>query len=291
MAAAGAPIQTRLYGPLEASKMKSARTPKGEILTVHPHCLMFFVDETGHEDFADPNYPVFGLGGCAALAAAIDQNLRAPWREMKERFFGGADVPLHAADLRNPTTEQVNAIAAFFRNQEIGRFALTMTASTKLPEGMKAIQVMPGVLRRRWEELTPRFVPLPVEIAFIHEASDRGDELLQRYFGESVGTIDGKRVQVHHGIMPKGDEALEVADFVVQAAGGQARHGITPSLSVRRDFEVIFRTNPLWSSFHAIEGVTPAPPLPAAYPFCNWRECESLARISGMKPHSTQHLA
>jgi hypothetical protein len=55
--------------------MNAARTPNGEILTVHPHCLMFFAYETGHEDFADPNYRVFGIGGCAVLAAAIDQNL------------------------------------------------------------------------------------------------------------------------------------------------------------------------------------------------------------------------
>jgi hypothetical protein len=34
-----------------------------QILQVHPHCLMFFVDETGHEEFAEPKYPVFGLGG------------------------------------------------------------------------------------------------------------------------------------------------------------------------------------------------------------------------------------
>jgi hypothetical protein len=49
--------------------------------------------------------------------------------------------------------------------------------------------------------------------------------------------------------MSKGDEALEVADFVVQAAGGQARHGIEPDHPVRRDFEIVFRANPLWSSF------------------------------------------
>jgi hypothetical protein len=92
-------------------------------------------------------------------------------------------------------------------------------------------------------------VPLPVEVAFIHEASERGDKLLETYFGESVAVIDGKRVNAHHGIMPKGDEALEVADFIVQAAGGQARHGIEPERPVRRGFEVIFRANPLWSSF------------------------------------------
>jgi hypothetical protein len=221
---------------------------------------MFFSDETGHEDFADPNYPVFGIGGCAVLAAAIDQNLRIPWRTMKERYFGGPDVPLHAADLRNATPEQVQAIADFFRNQEIGRFAVTMTAASKLPVGIKPIQVMPGVLRRRWEELTPRFVPLPLEVAFIHEASARGNELLKCYFGESVVTIDGKRVPVHHGIMPKGDEALEVADFVIHSAGNQARHGIVPGQPVRRDFDVIFRTNPLWSSFQAITDVAQSSP-------------------------------
>jgi hypothetical protein len=185
-------------------------TPKGEILSVHPHCLTFFSDETGHEDFADRNYPVFGIGGCAVLAPAIEQNLRIPWRTMKERYFGGADLPLHAANFRNPTPEQVQAIADFFRNQEIGRFAVTMTASTKLPDGLKPIQIMPGALRRRWEELTPRFVPLPVETAFIHEASDRGDELLPSFGGIRSGRASKL------------------------SRGNQARHGIVPGQPVRR---------------------------------------------------------
>jgi hypothetical protein len=84
-------------------------------------------------------------------------------------------------------------------------------------------------------------------VAFIHEASERGDELLERYFGPSIVTIDGKQVKVHHGIMPKGDEALEVADFIVHTAGGQARYGMKRGF--RRDFEAVFRANPLWTSF------------------------------------------
>jgi hypothetical protein len=227
--------------------LRKAKT--GEILKVHPHCLMFFVDETGHEEFADPQFPIFGMGGCGVLAAAIDQNLRLPWRDMKARHFGGANVPLHASDLRDPSEQQLEALNQFFETNPFGRFAVTMTRKTVLPEQIKPIQAMPGLLRRRWEELTPRFQPFPVEVAFIHEASARGEALLERYFGPSIVTIDGKRVNVHHGIMPKGDEALEVTDFIVHTAGGQARHGIKPNGRVRRDFEAVFRANPLWSSF------------------------------------------
>jgi hypothetical protein len=229
--------------------MNIRKTRTGEVLRVHPHCLMFFVDETGHEGFADPSYPVFGMGGCGLLAAAIEPNLRGPWRRMKQQHFGGADVPLHAADLRSPTDAQLHALKQFFTTQTFGRFAVTMTRTTQLPSDVKPIQLMPSLLRRQWEELTPRFVPLPVEIAFIHEASERGDELLEQYFGPSIVKIDGKQVAVHHGIMPKGDESLEVADFIVQAAGGQARHSIKPGGAVRRDFDAVFRSNPLWSSF------------------------------------------
>jgi len=57
--------------------------------------------------------------------------------------------------------------------------------------------------------------------------------------------------------MPKGDEALEVADFIVHTAGCQTRRGVRPHSPVRRDFDVIFRSNDLWTSFLAVESVTP----------------------------------
>src|SRR6516162_8617273 len=107
--------------------MNLRRAKTGDTLQVHPHCLMFFTDETGHEEFADPNFPIFGMGGCALLAAAIDPVLRQPWREMKAHHFGGADVPLHASDLRSPTAQQVAALGEFFEKQPFGRFAVTMT--------------------------------------------------------------------------------------------------------------------------------------------------------------------
>jgi hypothetical protein len=47
-------------------------------LLVRPDCLMFFCDDTGHEDFCDPKFPLFGIGGCAIMAGAIEHILKGP---------------------------------------------------------------------------------------------------------------------------------------------------------------------------------------------------------------------
>lgn len=225
-----------------------------ERLQVHPHCLMFFVDETGDEDFADPKYPIFGLGGCAVMAGAVDDAIKRPWRDLKAAYFGGADKPLHAAALRDITDQQALALGNFFRKQAFGRFAVTMTGKTELPEGHRPLDVLPNLLRRRWEELASRCSPTPVEFALLHEASQRGDPLIERFFGTTIIRINGIEVPVHHGFMPKAsDEALEVADFVVQAAGQQANRWANGNRTFRRDFQAVFQSNPNWSSFFAVE--------------------------------------
>ncbi len=83
-------------------------------LQVGPNCLLFFIDETGHETFADKNYPVFGLGGCAINSSSAAAVIAEPWRATKAAHFGGEDIPLHANELRNPTTGQLDALSKFF---------------------------------------------------------------------------------------------------------------------------------------------------------------------------------
>ena len=222
-------------------------------LQVHPGCLMFFLDETGHEEFSDPHYPVFSIGGCAVMAGAIDDVLRRPWRALKEAHFGGVDVKLHAADLRDPAITQLDALGHFFRTQPFGRFAVTLTARTMLPADIRPYDLMPNTVRRTWTELASRCQPAPIEVALLHEASERGDQLVERYFGPTVFQVADKPVPVHHGFMHKGDELLEVADFVVHAAGRQAHCWATGKRALRKDFEAVFRSNSLWSSFISID--------------------------------------
>jgi Protein of unknown function (DUF3800) len=90
-------------------------------LQVGPNCLLFFIDETGHETFADNNYPVFGLGGCAINSSSAAAVIAESWCAMKAAHFGGEDVPLYANDLRDPTTEQLDALSKFFREQQFAR--------------------------------------------------------------------------------------------------------------------------------------------------------------------------
>jgi hypothetical protein len=104
-------------------------------LLVGPACLLFFIDETGHETFADNNYPVFGLGGCAITSSSAEAVVAQPWRAMKAAHFGGEDVPLHANELHNATPQQLDALSKFFREQQFARLAVTMSKSAVLPAG------------------------------------------------------------------------------------------------------------------------------------------------------------
>ena len=126
-------------------------------LQVGPNCLLFFIDETGHETFADKNYPVFGLGGCAINSSSAAAVVAEPWRAMKAAHFGGEDVPLHANELRHPTTEQLDALSKFFREQQFARLAVTMSKSAVLPTGKTPLEIITGSMNRYADFAEARF--------------------------------------------------------------------------------------------------------------------------------------
>jgi hypothetical protein len=237
-----------------------ARPAFDSVLQVTPGCLMFFVDETGHEEFADPAYPIFGIGGCAVFAETIERDLKQPWRALKAEFFDGPDVPLHASELRSPSRRQLHALDRFFRNQPFGRFAVTIAKSALLPDRLILHSLLSGSLRKRWEELISRLPIAPAEIAFIHESSERSDGLIERYFSDTKVQLGGVPLPIHFGFMSKArnDPAMEVADFVIQAAGGQSFRRHRGEQGFRKDFQAVFHANPLWSSFIDVTAVRSA---------------------------------
>jgi hypothetical protein len=74
--------------------------------------LLFFIDDTGHEDLDGP--PVYGLGGCSVMAPQLESIIRAPWREIRRAVKGSPDVQLHANTFPRETTPEQQALVGAF---------------------------------------------------------------------------------------------------------------------------------------------------------------------------------
>lgn len=109
--------------------MINVYTIKGKI-DVTGDTLLVFIDETGNEYLKDKKYPIFGLGGCAAICKNYNKLIREPWSIMKDCFFNGREKPLHDKELFHPTECQINAIAEFFKNNMFSRVAAVLSTKT-----------------------------------------------------------------------------------------------------------------------------------------------------------------
>jgi hypothetical protein len=184
-----------------------------------PDTFLFVgIDETGHEEFPD-GHPTFGLGGCGVPVGTYARQVHLPWNSLKKALFGGAEVAMHANELRNPSPDQIVGLADFFRSNSFGRIAVLVSDDTERDPTVPTFQIAARMVLEYITRLATEF--RCDGVAMVIEASQRTDRLAATYFEGyhlEQQTTDGKKTlpflefrMSKSGCLP----LLEVADFII----------------------------------------------------------------------------
>jgi hypothetical protein len=199
--------------------------------------LLFFIDDTGHETFAgDHNY--YGLGGCVILGAHY-AHLKARWMAVRKAIAGDADTPLHAADM---TREPKNfaTLSDFFTDPSFARIAATTTKAVALPPLMHPCVPVLGQLKQEIAVIAG--LVQCKTIWTIIESSQRADPVIQACFSQLTPLNASDAIAVEKCLMPKrsNEPGLEVADFIVSAAGSEIQRRLRGKSGHAPDFNDVF---------------------------------------------------
>jgi hypothetical protein len=223
-------------------------------IKLYPGDLLVFIDDTGHETFAG-NQPYYGLGGCIFQAEAY-QHIKDLWRHVRQQILGDPERPLHAADLpRLDANFQV--LQTFFADRSFMRVAAMTTKAISLPEGFLPADAVMGKIQ---EEI--QFVATTIackRVVLIVESSQRVDSMVRARWGNLAPIASNMMIPMEYCFMPKSsaEEGLEIADFIVNAAGSQTRRYMREAAGHTLDFaDVFLRLPTLGCRFSLIRGIT-----------------------------------
>jgi hypothetical protein len=199
--------------------------------------LLVFVDDTGHETFAG-NQGFYGLGGCAVLGAGYP-HVKERWRAVRKAINDDPDLPLHGSELEHKA-DNFAVLSEFFLDPSFVRIAVTTTNAVSLPPGMEPCIPVMGQLQK---EIAFVAGAVPCKrVWIIVESSARADAIVQACFSQLTPIDGASLLPVVKSLMPKSsnEPGLEVADFIVSAAGSQIRRRLRGQNGHAPDFHDVF---------------------------------------------------
>lgn len=217
--------------------------------------LIVGLDETGHERFADRNYPIFGIGGCAVRASEYEYILKVPWQEVRAKIFPGLEKPIHAAEIDQLSSEKAAILGDFFTKGNFGRLATIVSERALLKDDLPPYKIVARKIIDQISRFVSRFKCDGV--VMIIEASERTDMLAATFFeGYDIMLSSGKAPFLKFRMPKKAAEPLlEVADLIVHVAGSQVRDDVyrDRKWGQRRDFRAVFLPEPKLESDPRVE--------------------------------------
>lgn len=237
-------------------------------LTLDPDGLYVFVDDTGHEKLAG-DQPYYGVGGCAVMGCDYERLIAGPWSVVRLLKTGDHKKPLHAAEFgRTATQAQFDALTRFFADNRFMRVGVAGAKTTIVPEGIPLMRHVLELLKRRIVDVA-QWVPRK-SVTVIFEQNPRADRLVLEYFDDVRFRVNQKEIPTNVYFLRKSanDPALEVADFIANAVGGNALQTlINRDFTPRKDFSAIFHSvDKRLISYMGIEKaeIVPPPVAPTA---------------------------
>jgi hypothetical protein len=213
--------------------------------------LLVFVDETGHEDFADPSAPFFGLAGCVCAAGDYSKVIDVPWQPV-EQAFPNDMLPLHATDLRpsEMQPEQFTALDRFFAEGSFGRFATVAKRGIENETKYQLLNVLVQQTFQRILNLIKKSGRNFSQLIIVIEHCERLDAQYADYFSRyNLSRKDGSLVPAFVCTQAKSSgedfmRGLCVADFLAHTAGSMSRTTKGGQRrATRRDFNSAFQND------------------------------------------------
>jgi hypothetical protein len=223
--------------------------------------LLAFVDETGHDSLSDPNHRLFGLGGCAVPLPVYYERLVKPWLELRNAHFGDIEGALHASEL-TPDGAGIEALAEFFRGYPFYRVAALVTPASVNDEGEEPYDLCASTLISFLHQIG--VINSCRRIVLTFESAGAADAVATRSLSQQARFTDSAHdylpISVFRARKRDRVPGLEVADFVMHAAGTQVRKGLGQRPQ-RKDFQAVFSgVSDDWVRFGLLDQAADDPP-------------------------------